>query len=380
MKKRSYILMLAAAMIMASTGCTSEANIVEETTSISGTNNTTISNETTLTEENLTIESTTEPIADGITEATGLEKIALEAIEIGDYNKLAQTAKNKSANVTDTEVSNYIANETANIYIPEKIMDKVIDENSIANICITVETNSNEVLYQVDAISYNMNGTGFFEEIKEHLTGLKPGEETTIDSKYAGKEVDITVKINYIEGNLINAEYGTDFIFYTTNGKCSTKKEYEEYIRNIIQEEKKAEIKTTLVNDIISNSRFNDKLLEEYINNSYEEGIKFYEKYATDYGYTNMNELALAIDYTPDELKEKIKETAENNVKKTVVFTEIISKENLEITTDDINKMTQAVLNSYGYKSVEEYLTSNTTEDLRYEVLGNIALNYIMGE
>lgn len=374
MKRRSYILMLAAAMIMSSTGCTSEANTVKETTAINGTD------KTTLTEEDLIIESTIKPIADGITEVTGLEKVALEAIEIGDYNKLAQIAKDKSANVTDTEVSNYIANETANIYIPEKIMDKAIDENSIANICITVETNSNEVLYQVNSISYNMNGTGFFEEIKEHLTGLKPGEEITIDSKYTGKEVDITVKINYIEGNLINAEYGTDFIFYTTNGKCSTKKEYEEYIRNIIQEEKKAEIKTTLVNDIINDSRFNDEILEQYINDSYEEGIKFYEKYATDYGYTNINELALAIDYTPDELKEKIRETAENKVKKTVVFTEIINKEGLKITIDDINKMTQAVLNSYGYKSVEEYLTSNTTEDLRYEVLGNIALNYIMGE
>ena len=54
---------------------------------------------------------------------------------------------------------------------------------------------------------------------------------------------------------------------------------------------------------------------EQYINDSYEEGIKFYEKYATDYGYTNINELALAIDYTPDELKEKIRETAENKVK-----------------------------------------------------------------
>lgn len=366
--------MLAAAMIMSSTGCTSEANTVKETTAING------ADKTTLTEEDLIIESTIEPIADGITEVTGLEKVALEAIEIGDYNKLAQIAKNKSANVTDTQVFNYIANETANIYIPEKIMDKAIDENSIANICITVETNSNEVLYQVNSISYNMNGTGFFEEIKEHLTGLKPGEEITIDSKYTGKEVDITVKINYIEGNLINAEYGTDFIFYTTNGKCSTKKEYEEYIRNIIQEEKKAEIKTTLVNDIINDSRFNDEILEQYINDSYEEGIKFYEKYATDYGYTNINELALAIDYTPDELKEKIRETAENKVKKTVVFTEIINKEGLKITIDDINKMTQAVLNSYGYKSVEEYLTSNTTEDLRYEVLGNIALNYIMGE
>ena len=374
MKRRSYILMLAAAMIMSSTGCTSEANTVKETTAING------ADKTTLTEEDLIIESTIEPIADGITEVTGLEKVALEAIEIGDYNKLAQIAKNKSANVTDTQVFNYIANETANIYIPEKIMDKAIDENSIANICITVETNSNEVLYQVNSISYNMNGTGFFEEIKEHLTGLKPGEEITIDSKYTGKEVDITVKINYIEGNLINAEYGTDFIFYTTNGKCSTKKEYEEYIRNIIQEEKKAEIKTTLVNDIINDSRFNDEILEQYINDSYEEGIKFYEKYATDYGYTNINELALAIDYTPDELKEKIRETAENKVKKTVVFTEIINKEGLKITIDDINKMTQAVLNSYGYKSVEEYLTSNTTEDLRYEVLGNIALNYIMGE
>jgi len=374
MKRRSYILMLAAAMIMSSTGCTSEANTVKETTAINGTD------KTTLTEEDLIIEGTIEPIADGITEVTGLEKVALEAIEIGDYNKLAQIAKNKSANVTDTEVSNYIANETVNIYIPEKIMDKAIDENSIANICITVETNSNEVLYQVNSISYNMNGTGFFEEIKKHLIGLKPGEEITIDSKYTGKEVDITVKINYIEGNLINAEYGTDFIFYTTNGKCSTKKEYEEYIRNIIQEEKKAEIKTTLVNDIINDSRFNDEILEQYINDSYEEGIKFYEKYATDYGYTNINELALTIDYTPDELKEKIRETAENKVKKTVVFTEIINKEGLKITIDDINKMTQAVLNSYGYKSVEEYLTSNTTEDLRYEALGNIALNYIMGE
>ena len=37
---------------------------------------------TTLTEEDLIIESTIEPIADGITEVTGLEKVALEAIEI----------------------------------------------------------------------------------------------------------------------------------------------------------------------------------------------------------------------------------------------------------------------------------------------------------
>ena len=78
-------------------------------------------------------------------------------------------------------------------------------------------------LYQVNSISYNMNGTGFFEEIKEHLIGLKPSEEITID-RYTGKEVDITVKINCIEGNLINAEYGTDFILYNLNGKCSTKR------------------------------------------------------------------------------------------------------------------------------------------------------------
>lgn len=388
MKKQLVCVLSLLACITLGTGCASNSNDQSESTDVSNTTSITDevleSEETaikgTLKKNKVSTESeeiVVKPIIEGFFNATSIEKLGTQNVQLADYKKIISNYDNKIT-VTDDEIDSRINEEVSNSYVPSVSSETKISERSIVNIDYIVKNSDGEVLYDKKMESIDIESNTFIPEINKSIINKKAGDKFSIAAKLNNEDVTVSGEINFIEGYLEQAQFNERFIEYITKKQCKTQDEYREYIKNIIYNEKKAMQKENILNAIIEGTTFPDSINTE-IEKTYNDGESYFNQYAVDCGYESFEDFINVIGYNDeDDIKNQIEEKATYYVKKMVVIFAIKEKEDIEIKNDEMNVMAQTVIEAYNYSSVDEYVANNTVEDLRNEVIGNIVLNQLM--
>lgn len=243
----------------------------------------------------------------------------------------------------------------------EKEIDHLVRSNKTFEEAEVVGDDNN---YLLDALVYRLNSNGEPEnekgekleidltnegvnkDILENSKGKKVGdsfafnfdEERTVKND---KGVDEKIKENYsykvdIKGikKIILPELNEEFIKKITKDKVSNeadlKKEIRKDIENYYNGKMEEILRGTLITTIIRNNDFTPP--STLVNNILEELVKTEEEYLKKQGYPNVN---------TNELKERLKTKAGNDVKWFLIKSELLKKENISITDAEIKELAE---------------------------------------
>lgn len=218
---------------------------------------------------------------------------------------------------------------------------------------------------------YKIHG-GFIESLDSQLVGLECGKEYVLKCKFpddyktnkelAGKDVEFTIKVNYIYGEKTIPEWNDSFVSKLTSNKFTTVDDFEKELKTEIQAQNEYGLKKTyssgLWSKILDSSKINgypeDKLTsatDDYFSKYQEQ----YKKYAETYSKT-YEEILTAYGFkSEDELKAACKEQAKKELEYIMLACEISKKENIAVTEEIYNALAEDLLSDYNFDSVEAF-------------------------
>lgn len=218
---------------------------------------------------------------------------------------------------------------------------------------------------------YKIHG-GFIESLDSQLVGLECGKEYVLKCKFpddyktnkelAGKDVEFTIKVNYIYGEKTIPEWNDSFVAKLTSNKFTTVDDFEKELKTEIQAQNEYSLKKTyssgLWSKILDSSKINgypeDKLTsatDDYFSKYQEQ----YKKYAETYSKT-YEEILTAYGFkSEDELKAACKEQAKKELEYIMLACEISKKENIAVTEEIYNALAEDLLSDYNFDSVEAF-------------------------
>ncbi len=228
-----------------------------------------------------------------------------------------------------------------------------------------------------EKIQIDLTQEGVNKEIIENAKGKKAGDsftfgfddERTVQNE-EGKEE--TVKDHYeykivITGikKIIDPELNEEFIKKITKDRVSSleelKKDIEKDIQNYYDKQMEEITEGSLIEKIIKNNDFKPPVT--LVNNVLDNLIENEVQYMKKQGVTNVDTKAL---------REKYAKTAENDVKWILIKQEIIKKENIEVTDEDLKELAEKEAEKTGIsvdKLMNFYKNSDQKDKLTYKKL-----------
>ncbi len=267
-------------------------------------------------------------------------------IELKDYTD--QKIEVPNFQVKDSEVKNeinYIIRSNKSLEDATSVGDN--NKNYLLDVQIfRLNDKGDPEMEKGEKIEIDLSSEGVNKELLEKSKGKKVGDtfnfsfddERTVKNDKGEEEkvkehYDYKVEINGIK-KITLPELNEEFIKKVTKDKVSNEVEFKKQIRDDIEKyyEGKVEefLRGTLITTIIRNNDFTPP--STLVNNILEELVKNEEEYLKKQGYPNVN---------ISELKERLKKNAENDVKWFLIKSELLKKENISITDDEIKELAE---------------------------------------
>jgi len=276
----------------------------------------------------------------------------------------------------------------------EKEIDHLVRSNKTFENAEVVGPDNN---YLLDALVYRLNDKGEPEnengekleidltnegvnkEILKNSKGKKVGdsfafnfnEERTVKND-KGEEEKVKENFSYkveLKGikKIILPELNEKFIKKITKDKVSNetdlKKEIKKDIGNYYEGKIEEILRGTLITTLIKNNEFTPP--STLVNNILEELVKTEEEYLKKQGYPKVN---------TSELKERLKTKAGNDVKWFLIKSELLKKENISVTDDEIKELAEKDAEKTGIpaeKLLNYYKNSGQNEKILDQKLFN---------
>ena len=212
----------------------------------------------------------------------------------------------------------------------------------------------------------------FIPGFEDQIVGMDIGEKRTINVKFPddyfspelkGKPAEFDVTLNKLEEKQLpelNDELASNSSEFNTleELKEDIKKHLEESINN--QNRQKDENK--IIETIMESTEVDipDAMIETQIDNQVEDF-----KARLSYQGMDLEQYLQLVGQTMAEFRNTHRELAEKSVKSQLVMTEIIKKENMQVTQEDLDKKMQEIATKYE-KTLEEYKKSISEYELNY--------------
>lgn len=212
----------------------------------------------------------------------------------------------------------------------------------------------------------------FIPGFEDQIVGMDIGEKRTINVKFPddyfspelkGKPAEFDVTLNKLEEKQLpelNDEFASNSSEFNTleELKADIKKHLEESINN--QNRQKDENK--IIETIMESTEVDipDAMIETQIDNQVEDF-----KARLSYQGMDLEQYLQLVGQTMAEFRNTHRELAEKSVKSQLVMTEIIKKENMQVTQEDLDKKMQEIATKYE-KTLEEYKKSISEYELNY--------------
>ena len=287
-------------------------------------------------------------------------------VTLGDYKGIEYTKT--VAEVTDddelAELDSFVSGLTETEEVTEA---RAVQADDIVNIDY-VGTKDGEVFEGGSGTGYDLTiGSGsFIAGFEDGLIGHKKGEEVSLDLTFpedyssedlAGQDVNFKVTINSI--SVKKAPKLTDELV-KSNTDYDTISAYKESIRKDLEEQNEESAEQQAENDIYNQVMENcsvsgydeaevDSLIDKEFN-SFKETAKSYESY----GYSYEDVLSMNGYTSEDELKEGITEYVKNYLKQKMVLYCIADKENIKVTTEEVDERVKEYMETYSVDSTDE--------------------------
>ena len=270
----------------------------------------------------------------------------LPQIELKDYTD--QKIEIPNFQVKDSEVKNeidYIIRSNKSLEDATSVGDN--NKNYLLDVQIfRLNDKGDPEMEKGEKIEIDLSSEGVNKELLEKSKGKKVGDtfnfsfddERTVKNDKGEEEkvkehYDYKVEINGIK-KITLPELNEVFIKKVTEDKVSNEVEFKKQIRDDIEKyyEGKVEefLRGTLITTIIRNNDFTPP--STLVNNILEELVKNEEEHLKKQGHPNVD---------ISELKERLKTNAENDVKWFLIKSELLKKENISITDDEIKELAE---------------------------------------
>ena len=270
----------------------------------------------------------------------------LPQIELKDYTD--QKIEIPNFQVKDSEVKNeidYIIRSNKSLEDATSVGDN--NKNYLLDVQIfRLNDKGDPEMEKGEKIEIDLSSEGVNKELLEKSKGKKVGDtfnfsfddERTVKNDKGEEEkvkehYDYKVEINGIK-KITLPELNEEFIKKVTKDKVSNEVEFKKQIRDDIEKyyEGKVEefLRGTLITTIIRNNDFTPP--STLVNNILEELVKNEEEHLKKQGHPNVN---------ISELKERLKKNAVNDVKWFLIKSELLKKENISITDDEIKELAE---------------------------------------
>jgi len=212
-------------------------------------------------------------------------------------------------------------------------------------------------------------GSGqFIEGFEEQLIGMKKGEERTIKVTFpkdyqapnlAGKETEFKIKLKDIKEE-VKPAIDDDLAKKALGKEDATLEDLKNYAKEIVEEEKisklyQDELKPKILENLIKKYDFDlpKNIVEKEIDNLINQKAQTLSKEEIE--EINKSEEKY------EELRESVKEDAQNSVKATFIVDAMAKAENVEVSDNEINQVLyyEALISGQDPKKVVEYYVAN---------------------
>lgn len=194
----------------------------------------------------------------------------------------------------------------------------------------------------VGGLSYWLN-TGFFREDSYKFISYDKYVKVGSYDKQTYKKSDLTVTdkdvSSEISTRLQNAgkkKLDAAFIKSNSNNQCKTKAEYEKYIREKLEKEKKTTVGGQLLSEVSSDSKLKKTPSKQY-KAAQEEVKSNYEQMASQYGM-DLDSMIKAYGMDKKTFNKSVKSSAKESVKLKLVTHAIAKKEGISMSSSDYDK------------------------------------------
>ncbi len=298
-----------------------------------------------------------------------------EYIKVGQYKGLTVTGLDTE--VTQADIQTQIdLSLAANAYLSE--VDRPAEEGDTVNIDYTGYMNGEAFENGADTgFDLKLGSGSFIDGFEDQLVGANKGDTVNVEvtfpdpyrnnPDFAGKPATFEVKVNSVQEEIV-PEYNDDFVkkYYPDYNNTA---EYEEYIKETLQQEKEANRETTKITNawmqVVENSEV-IKYPEAEYNAKFENELANYEAMSQSYFGMELEEYLTTYQGTTlEDFKADLKTMIESTMKEEMILESIIRAENITLTDEEYTEGAQKYADAYQV-TVEE-LESTYTKDVIYQ-------------
>lgn len=303
-----------------------------------------------------------------------------EYIELGEYKGLEYIKG--SGEVTDEEVEEEMIYLASNYASQETVSEGRVELGDVAN--IDYEGKLNGVAFDggtAQGYDLTIGSNTFIDGFEDGLIGAVIGESIDLNltfpenygsSELAGQDVVFTVKVNSVRRSVL-PEITDEFIVEISEGQYNNVDEY----KDALIEQMKAEnlenldalIYTDLRNMAVENATVIKDIPQEYIQAKVSRMLINAQDYAKAYGLDFESFLSQYMGMTKEEYNTQSIEYAKKAAKESLVIQAIADKEGITVTDDEFNEAVDNYVETYGYESRDEFMSSTNMDDFREYIL-----------
>lgn len=296
-------------------------------------------------------------------------------VKLGDYKGLE--IEKQDTELTDDELQESIDHSLGHLAEMVVKEDGAVENGNTVNIDFTGSVDGEEFEGgQAEGYDLEVGSGSFIPGFEEQLEGMKTGEEkdvvVTFPEEYhaeelAGKEANFKTKVNEIKYK--DVPELNDEIANELDSNAETVDEYKENLRKRLSEQKATEAENTEKQEAINKATENttidipeamvntelDRMIQEFGQRIQQQGLDL----QTYYQISGQNE---------DQLREQMKDDAEQRVKTNLTLTAIADAENVEVSDEDIDKELEKMSEQFNISVEDIKSTLGNTDIVKNDV------------
>lgn len=296
-------------------------------------------------------------------------------VKLGDYKGLE--IEKQDTELTDDELQESIDHSLGHLAEMVVKEDGAVENGNTVNIDFTGSVDGEEFEGgQAEGYDLEVGSGSFIPGFEEQLEGMKTGEEkdvvVTFPEEYhaeelAGKEANFKTKVNEIKYK--DVPELNDEIANELDSNAETVDEYKENLRKRLSEQKATEAENTEKEEAINKATENttidipeamvntelDRMIQEFGQRIQQQGLDL----QTYYQISGQNE---------DQLREQMKDDAEQRVKTNLTLTAIADAENVKVSDEDIDKELEKMSEQFNISVEDIKSTLGNTDIVKNDV------------
>lgn len=283
-------------------------------------------------------------------------------VTLGKYTDLTVTLTT-SSEITDADVEEYIQNVLSQYTTTEEVERAAAlgDIVVIDYVGRTMDGVAFEGGTASDQTLESLGSSGYIDGFESGIVGMKAGETKVIDVTFpesyhnadlAGQPAQFEITLDAVKES-VTPEYNDAFV--REHFDYATMPEYEMYVREILAENREAEILAEKQDGVLSiavdNATVNgypENLVEDYMFQQ----IDYVRQYAAMYGMSYSDFTEQVIGMTAAAYEAEVRASAESSVKQEMVMYAIAKAENLTVSEEDRAEAEGYYLSYYGAEDI----------------------------